>query len=427
MANQEIDSSQIPDDELVVLARDGNMDAYSILYQRHRVAATHKAASLTNKVDADDLVSEAFVKVLRSLKNGAGPTENFKNYLLTSVESVAKTQGSKVDAQPRSSFDDESEMSISPSIDVQEMSVERLTTFKAFSSLPTKWQQILWYRDIEELQVKEIAKLLNITPNTVTQTLIRAHEGLKQEWIKEQLTVSSNSPDCQWLKDHAGKYSRNKLSLRDQRTAESHLANCKQCSGLIAEAGRLNSRLAVAIIPLMLGGTAGIASYISGGKGVATAAVTSAAATKSSGLSWISAHYAASPGKFVATAAGSATGVAAIAVASVILLAPPSPESVEIPQGTFQHSPSPTPTPTPAPTEEVVPQETIAPVDSPQVAETFLMEAAGGALPGTYINVQFSDGSSQTVVADSNGRWLISVIWDAQKPNFTFTATPVLP
>ena len=53
------------DAELISAVRGGDVDAYGALFERHVEAARRLARQLVSAGDADDLVSEAFVKVLR--------------------------------------------------------------------------------------------------------------------------------------------------------------------------------------------------------------------------------------------------------------------------------------------------------------------------------------------------------------------------
>lgn len=57
--------------------------------------------------------------------------------------------------------------------------------FEMLSELPAKYRIVLYLRYYEEYQVKEIAKLLGITPNLVSARLVRAKKLMKQELLKD--------------------------------------------------------------------------------------------------------------------------------------------------------------------------------------------------------------------------------------------------
>ena len=73
------------DAELISRVRGGDVAAYGELFSRHEDAAQRLARQLVRGPDADDLVSEAFAKVLSVLQGGGGPDVAFRAYLLTAV------------------------------------------------------------------------------------------------------------------------------------------------------------------------------------------------------------------------------------------------------------------------------------------------------------------------------------------------------
>ena len=73
------------DAELISAVRGGDVDAYGDLFERHVDAARRLARQLAGPADADDLVSDAFTKVLTVLQRGGGPDLAFRAYLLTAV------------------------------------------------------------------------------------------------------------------------------------------------------------------------------------------------------------------------------------------------------------------------------------------------------------------------------------------------------
>ena len=89
------------DAELIAAVRGGDVDAYGELFARHVDAARRLARQLAGPGDADDLVSDAFAKVLTVLQRGGGPDLAFRAYLhqlscadpLTGLASMAHLRG----------------------------------------------------------------------------------------------------------------------------------------------------------------------------------------------------------------------------------------------------------------------------------------------------------------------------------------------
>ena len=83
------DLSALSDAELITSSRAGSDAAFAVLYNRHAAAARSAARSLgASRADVDDLVSEAFTRVLSALRRGAGPEVAFRPYLMTCVRNA---------------------------------------------------------------------------------------------------------------------------------------------------------------------------------------------------------------------------------------------------------------------------------------------------------------------------------------------------
>ncbi|MBR7518115.1 zf-HC2 domain-containing protein, partial [Mycobacterium tuberculosis] len=88
----------------------------------------------------------------------------------------------------------------------------------------------------------------------------RAREGLREAWIQAHLRSAAAGSDCQWTIEHLGAYSRGNLSTRDHNRLEQHLDECARCMIVAAEAKDVSTRLALVLLPLVLGVT-GAAGY----------------------------------------------------------------------------------------------------------------------------------------------------------------------
>jgi DNA-directed RNA polymerase specialized sigma24 family protein len=57
--------------------------SYEELYVEHTPAARRLALSMVSPDVADDIVAEAFARVLAAIRSGGGPSQTFRGYLLT--------------------------------------------------------------------------------------------------------------------------------------------------------------------------------------------------------------------------------------------------------------------------------------------------------------------------------------------------------
>ncbi|GAA5128147.1 sigma-70 family RNA polymerase sigma factor [Haloechinothrix salitolerans] len=316
------------DAELIAAVRDGDLAAYGTLYERHVSAAYNLARQLTrSSSEADDLVSEAFAKVLDTLRAGKGPDSAFRAYLLTALRHTAydKTRKDKrVDLN-----EDMSEATGAlggaltvPFSDTAVAGLERSMAAKAFAKLPERWQAVLWHTEIEQQSPAEVAPILGLTPNSVSALAYRAREGLRQAYLQVHLSETTEKR-CRATADRLGAWTRDGLSKRERAQVEAHLDECERCRALAAELADVNGALRAVIAPLVLGGAAlaylatagaGKAAAATAGAAAAGAAATTGAAASSSGAGGAAGAAAGAPRQFLGVAASGVAIAAAVAV-----------------------------------------------------------------------------------------------------------------
>ena len=254
------------DAELISRVRGGEVAAYGELFSRHVDAANRLGRQLARGPDVDDLVSEAFAKVLHVLQGGGGPDVAFRAYLLTSVR---RLHVDRIRAGARLQTSDDMQQ-FDPGIPFQDTAVadfESGAAAKAFASLPERWQLVLWHLEVEGQKPAEIAPLLGMSANSVSALAYRAREGLRQAFLTMHLADIS-AEQCRWVNEHLGAYVRKGLARRDTAKVEEHLAECRRCTAMYLELTEVNSNLAGIIAPLLLGAAA--AGYLAS-TGTATA------------------------------------------------------------------------------------------------------------------------------------------------------------
>lgn len=121
----------------------------------------------------------------------------------------------------------------------------------AFGTLPDRWQQVLWYSEVEALKPRDIAPRLGMSANSVSALIYRAKEALRQAWIQTHLVALPVESEHRWTIEHLGSYSRQKLGDRDRVKVETHLRDCKPCTKVASEARRIATVLPWALLPLV--------------------------------------------------------------------------------------------------------------------------------------------------------------------------------
>lgn len=248
------------DADLIAAVRGGDVDAYGVLFARHVDSARRLARSLSSDGEADDLVSEAFAKVLVVLQRGEGPDTALRPYLLTAlrrlhvdrVRSVSRTRPT----DDMSAYD-AGEAFEDPAV----AGFENGAAARAFRSLPERWQLVLWHLEVEGQKPADIAPLLGISANSVSALAYRAREGLRQAFVSMH-AQDADDERCATTRAQLGAFIRNDISKRDGAGVEAHLRECRECAGIYLELVEVNSDLRALIAPLVLGGAA--AAYLSG-------------------------------------------------------------------------------------------------------------------------------------------------------------------
>ncbi|PWK84861.1 RNA polymerase sigma factor (sigma-70 family) [Lentzea atacamensis] len=250
--------SSTSDLELLEAVRSGAGQAYGVLFERHASAARRMALQLGGTgIEADDLVAEAFAQVLAKLREGKGPTEAFRAYLLVAVRNCAYMQ---LRRDRSVEFVGEYRESGQTGDDLPAAAVirdeERSTVARAFQRLPERWQVVLWHTEVEGQPAAQVAPLLGLTPNAVSALAYRARERLRQEYLAVHLPLVGDG--CREVVQLLAAWVRAKAPATDRACVEAHMARCGRCRDLADELAELNGSLRAVLLPVVLGGAAAV-------------------------------------------------------------------------------------------------------------------------------------------------------------------------
>ncbi|MEV8254544.1 sigma-70 family RNA polymerase sigma factor [Rhodoglobus sp. NPDC076762] len=322
------------DEQLLAQARTGVQNAFAELWSRHYRSGICVARQYTS-IDADDLVSESFARIYQRVLAGGGPQGAFRPYLYTTIRNLASTWGAasrEVQVDEIADFEDPRTLD-----DPIAIALDHTLTAKAFRELPERWQSVLWYTEVEGMDPHEVAPLLGMSANSVAALSYRAREGLRKAWLQAHINDATASGECQWAMSKFGEHARKSLNARDSKKVEIHLATCTRCAIVCEEVDEVGSRLALVMIPMLLGGVAGGGFLSAFGQGGA-ASLTAAAAPAMPAAVVASTQFAGASAGAVAVVGGAGVGAMPVAIAgtvaaaiaitgSFIALAPISPEA----------------------------------------------------------------------------------------------------
>ncbi|MEE6258269.1 sigma-70 family RNA polymerase sigma factor [Plantactinospora sonchi] len=241
--------------QLLRAVRDGDNEAYAVLYRRHEVAARRLARTLDPRgSEVDELVAEAFARVLAALRAGAGPKAAFRTYLLTTLRNVfydETRRSRRLELADDLSGHDPGEPFVDPAV----RGLEHTMVARAFAALPERWRLVLWHTEVEGDSPATVARLLGVRPNAVSALAYRARERLRQNYLREHAATRTDEA-CRWTAERLGAYVRDGLATRETTEVEGHLSGCRSCRLLYVELGDVNSGLGAILVPSLVGVTA---------------------------------------------------------------------------------------------------------------------------------------------------------------------------
>jgi len=185
--NTPLGDTDSTDSALILRLREGDSEAYAELYARHHRAALGLARMLTDQTTADDVVSESFLKLYVRITAGGGPETDFRAYLMRTVRTTLidhQRRGSKirlVDQVDESALPGTVAGSGVP--DISEQIAEQSALAIALRELPERWRQVLAHLYLEDKDRTEVAKILGMSPGSVSALSFRAREGLRRAYL----------------------------------------------------------------------------------------------------------------------------------------------------------------------------------------------------------------------------------------------------
>ena len=311
-------------------AGDAGGRSYEELYVEHAPVAQRIALSMVPRDVADDIVAEAFSRVLGAIRAGGGPGIAFRAYLLTAVRNTANDW---LRASRRTTAIGDVEQDLEERVPEENMGVARLSrgpeaetearaearlVAKAFGHLPARWRAVLWQLEVEGKAPAAVAPMFGLSANGVSALAVRAREGLRQAYLQEH--IGRNIPaSCRSYAEALGADTRGRLSRRRRTAVHEHLEQCTGCHALANELTEVNSRLGAILTPAALAGAA--AALASGGHGTlsvqAGAGVKGGAglkggAAREGSRAWLSGHLRLLRLHPVTVVAGAAAGLATV-------------------------------------------------------------------------------------------------------------------
>ncbi|MFD8396194.1 RNA polymerase sigma factor [Streptomyces sp. NPDC059680] len=225
--------------------RDGDTEAFGVLFLRHRHAATRLASMYADDAHTvQDFVAEAFSRVLQALRSGGGPSSSFRSYLLKVLRNVVAECGKNAGRQLYVPDVSLYEMECAESAGYEALkNYEHGLVIEALASLSERWRNVLWYTIVQSQQPAAIANMMGASPNGVAALAYRAKEGLRQAYLTVHLDQKRYPSQCSKYVSRLAAFSRGQLGECASAEIMEHLKECSTCGNLYQEINELNHLL----------------------------------------------------------------------------------------------------------------------------------------------------------------------------------------
>ncbi len=232
------------DAELTEAVRKGDMSAYAVLYERHLRTARRAAGALTaTPAEREDLIAEAFVRLLRVLRAGGGPGDEFRPYLLTTMRNVLISWRRRDSAVSVVAEVPEVRPETGPETVVAGR-VHAALAAEAFARLPERWRLVLWRTEIEGEPPAKVASSLGMTANGVAALAYRAREGLRQAYLDQHVPSAKERPrGCRGMVTELAGWVRGRYTAQKMRRIGAHVEGCPECHEIAESLRSLNGEL----------------------------------------------------------------------------------------------------------------------------------------------------------------------------------------
>lgn len=173
---------QDSEQRLLERCREGDIEAFGALWQRHRTVVFRTILGIVNSTqDAEDLTQDTFLRAYRALASFRGEAQ-LRTWLVRIGVHLAIDHVKRKKAHPEVSLDWDvggAYADIDPHVAVERNEL-RDTVRKAIDALPMHHRVVIVLRDIQGMDYSEMAQALGCSVGSVKLRLFRARRLLKQ-------------------------------------------------------------------------------------------------------------------------------------------------------------------------------------------------------------------------------------------------------
>ncbi len=187
-------NSRFPDEDLMLRYRNGDEDAFEMLYRRYEKSVfSFIYRILMSAVDAEDLCQETFLRLVKEKKKYQ-VSGNFKTWIFRIALNLCRDRLRRKKFRSHRSIDapslsqngtkNEFENALSDpapdQIDCMEKDEMKVLIQKAFAKLPEKQRTVVILKEYQALKFSEIAEIMKSPVGTIKSLNHRGHQKLKK-------------------------------------------------------------------------------------------------------------------------------------------------------------------------------------------------------------------------------------------------------
>ena len=167
---------------LIQLAKQGDFDAFTTLYQRYLPNVYKRVKYVIPEQDVEDVTQEVFIAVMKSLHNFRGEAlfstwlRTLTNRKIAEYYRKRNRRGEQLQA-PLSDVEKSSQKSLHSRNSFE----ERIALRNGLNKLPEKYREIILLRFAEGMQFNEIAVILDLSLEATKSLFRRAIAALRKK------------------------------------------------------------------------------------------------------------------------------------------------------------------------------------------------------------------------------------------------------
>ena len=245
--------THLSDQDLLEAVRAGDAEAYGELFARHRATAARYARRFARRPADEDLVSAAHLAVLEAIRGGRGPAPGaFRPYLFAAIRSAAAREARRETTLRASGISDDLSAleGVPPFEDPLLTRLDTTLITRAYASLGSGYQTVLWHTAVEQQRPRAVAAVLGCTPRQAAGLAFRARKELARRFLQLH-AADAIDERCRFTVERLSAWVRGALGERDRAVVARHLDDCRRCRCLAAELTDVNRSLRAAVWPLL--------------------------------------------------------------------------------------------------------------------------------------------------------------------------------